>query len=89
MPRTFADDLREEFASPDDIEDYIQRWRGTEGVELHEFLGLTADEYKRWNEGGRLPHYSDHEKACGAPAGARWGYLPCGCTHDGYGGHLR
>jgi hypothetical protein len=33
--------------------------------------------------------YMDNPKAVGAPANARWGYLPCGCTNDGYGRHVR
>lgn len=34
------------------------------------------------------PYYLDNPKAIGAPVGSKWGYLPCGCTHDGHGGHL-
>lgn len=33
--------------------------------------------------------YMDNPKACGAPAGSRWGYLPCGCSNDGHGRHIR
>ena len=33
--------------------------------------------------------YMDNPKAVGAPANAPWGYLPCGCSNDGYGRHVR
>ena len=35
------------------------------------------------------PYYMDNPKAVGAPANWKWGYLPCGCRHDGHGGHVR
>lgn len=35
------------------------------------------------------PYYLDNQRAVGATPGSQWGYLPCGCTHDGRGGHLR
>lgn len=38
-----------------------------------------------WHDGERL----DNPKSAGAPDGWRWGYLPCGCRHDGFGGHAR
>lgn len=48
------------------------------------------------NEGNRAQHttepapkFMDNPKACGAPAGSRWGYLPCGCSNDGHGKHVR
>jgi hypothetical protein len=31
----------------------------------------------------------NNEPACGAPKDSRWGYLPCGCSHDGMGNHVR
>lgn len=89
--RTFMDDVGAGSATPDQIDDYIDNWHDSaeNGTPLHTFLGLTWDEYKRWAENGALPHRLDHPKACGAPARSRWGYLPCGCTHDGYGRHAR
>lgn len=35
------------------------------------------------------PTKLDNPPACGAPKGWRWGYLPCGCRNDGFGGHER
>lgn len=35
----------------------------------------------------RHPAYLDNPKAIGARPNARWGYLPCGCENDGFGGH--
>lgn len=35
------------------------------------------------------PQYMDNPRACGAPEGWQWGYLPCGCRNDGYGNHVR
>lgn len=89
--RTFMDEIRAGWTTPEKIDDYIGRWHDAteDGVPLHEFLGLTWDEYKRWGEHNVLPRHLDNAKAGGAPTGSRWGYLPCGCTHDGYGDHLR
>lgn len=33
--------------------------------------------------------YLDYEKAVGAPANWRYGYLMCGCRHDGNFDHWR
>ncbi|GIM89699.1 hypothetical protein [Paractinoplanes toevensis] len=88
--RTFMDDLRAGWTSSDKVDNYIDRWHDGPspfGPKLHEFLGLTWNEYKRFVERNELPRLLDHPKACGAAEGSRWGYLPCGCTHDGYGGH--
>lgn len=39
-------------ADPKDIDDYIDRWHNSNSKkELHEFLGLTKEEYKKWVEG--------------------------------------
>jgi hypothetical protein len=36
-------------AGPEDIDDFIDQWHGTAGLQpLHEFLGLTRDEYAGW-----------------------------------------
>jgi hypothetical protein len=36
-------------ASPEDIDDYIDQWHDNPGNRtLHEFLGLTRDEYASW-----------------------------------------
>jgi len=89
--RTFADDLRAGWTETGKVDDYIDRWHDQpeNGIPLHDFLGLTRDEYARFVERSELPRWLPGEKACGAPAGSRWGYLRCGCVHDGYGGHLR
>jgi hypothetical protein len=35
------------------------------------------------------PYVLENPPAVGAPKNSRWGYLPCGCSHDGRGGHVR
>ena len=37
----------------------------------------------------RTKQYMDNPPAVGAPKNSPWGYLPCGCTNDGYGNHVR
>lgn len=38
-------------AIPKDIDDYVSRWHDGEGPELlHEFLGMTREEYRLWAE---------------------------------------
>ena len=39
--------------------------------------------------GEREKTYMDNPPAVGAPKDWPWGYLPCGCRNDGYGGHVR
>lgn len=59
MDRTFLDDLYAGRAAPADVDDWVDRWHadpaGSDGPELHEFLGLTWPEYVRWVAGGDLP----------------------------------
>ena len=46
---TFIDLCLSEQARPEDIDDFVDRWHeGKSGVELHDFLGMTWDEYARW-----------------------------------------
>jgi len=37
-----------------DLDDLIERWHegDGEGMELHEYLGMSREEYRRWVEGG-------------------------------------
>lgn len=36
-------------ADPGDIDDWVERWHGSDtGMELHEFLGMTREEYANW-----------------------------------------
>lgn len=37
----------------------------------------------------RQPTFMDNPPACGAPKNWKWGYLPCGCSNDGFGQHRR
>lgn len=37
----------------------------------------------------KQPQYMENPAAVGAPKNSRWGYLPCGCSNDGYGRHAR
>jgi hypothetical protein len=51
---TFIDDVLAGLARVEDIDDYIQDWHNTPDnapggeLELHEYLGLSWDEYRRW-----------------------------------------
>ena len=47
----FIDDVLSGKASYDDLEDYVDQWheRGGCGVELHEYLGLTLEQYAKWS----------------------------------------
>lgn len=43
-------------STPVDIDDYIEKWHTSDtGLSLHEFLGMTWDEYKVWIEKNELP----------------------------------
>lgn len=88
---SFMDDYRAGRVTAADIDDYVGKWHTTpdDRVPLAQYLGLTWNEFRRWGERSELPRFLDHSKACGAPDGSRWGYLPCGCSNDGYGGHVR
>jgi len=45
----FVNDYLNEKVSLDDIDDYIDNWHeGNSNKELHEFLGLTKEEYAIW-----------------------------------------
>ena len=47
--KSFIDDYILGNASYDDIDDYIDRWHeGDSDKPLHEYLGLTFDEYSDW-----------------------------------------
>jgi len=36
-------------ADPGDIDDWVERWHTSDtGMELHEFLGMTFEEYGNW-----------------------------------------
>ncbi|MFG1674130.1 hypothetical protein [Micromonospora sp. NPDC049282] len=53
---TFMDDVLRGHATLDEIDEYIERWHdATDGsqaasMELHEFLGMTWEEYRLWGE---------------------------------------
>jgi hypothetical protein len=47
--QTFADLVLAGRAKLSDIDDYIDRWHdGSSTLQLHDFLGLTWDEYAAW-----------------------------------------
>ncbi|TDC02103.1 hypothetical protein E1091_01480 [Micromonospora fluostatini] len=54
---TFVQDVAAGRARRDDIDTYICRWHDnpTIGGELHEYLGLTWDEYRRWAQAPEAP----------------------------------
>jgi hypothetical protein len=46
---TFLDLCVRGKAGPDEIDDFIDRWHeAPEGRELHEYLGMTEEEYGNW-----------------------------------------
>ncbi|MFG2410941.1 hypothetical protein [Streptomyces goshikiensis] len=49
---TFVEDALTGDAGLDDIDSYVDAWHDTEDgdLELHEFLGMTWDEYRLWVE---------------------------------------
>lgn len=48
----FVDKLLAGEVTEEDIDDYISEWhKSTSTLPLHEFLGMTWDEYGRWLEG--------------------------------------
>lgn len=50
---TYIDKYIEGSATADDIENYIEYWHTHEtGKPLHEFLGLTWEEYGQWLRNG-------------------------------------
>lgn len=51
MTVSFVERVLEGTASCEDIDDYVERWHEGDGdVELHEYLGLSWDEYALWVE---------------------------------------
>jgi hypothetical protein len=51
MSDTFVDRALQGRATLDDIDDFVDAWHeGDDPRELHEFLGLTWDEYALWGE---------------------------------------
>jgi hypothetical protein len=47
--RAFLDLCVEGRISPDDIDDFIDRWHAAPGgIELHDYLGMTLEEYSLW-----------------------------------------
>ncbi|MFG1953154.1 hypothetical protein [Micromonospora sp. NPDC048830] len=53
---TFIDDVLDGKATLDEIDDYIERWHEAPehsraaSMELHDFLGMTWEEYRLWGE---------------------------------------
>jgi hypothetical protein len=52
--QTFVDAVLAGLASPDDVDDWIERWHATDTgeTELHEFLGLLETEMESWLQSG-------------------------------------
>ena len=46
----FIEQCVQGYVSPDDIDDFIDNWHedGDITLELHEYLGMTWDEYESW-----------------------------------------
>lgn len=58
--RTFMDDYREGRATAEQIDDHIDAWHDGpwdpfSAPGLHEWLGLTPDQYAHWVERNELP----------------------------------
>jgi hypothetical protein len=52
--QTFVDAVLAGLASPDQVDDWIERWHTTEtgDIELHDFLGLNETEMESWLQSG-------------------------------------
>lgn len=51
MSETFMDEVLHGIALWTDIDDWVDRWHDGAGTaELHEFLGMSWDEYRLWAE---------------------------------------
>jgi len=52
--QTFVDAVLAGLASPDQVDDWIERWHTTDtgDVELHDFLGLDETEMESWLQSG-------------------------------------
>lgn len=59
----FIDDVLSGKATYDDLEDYVDKWHecGGAGVELHEYLGLTLEQYFKWagDDDGFKPEFDN------------------------------
>ena len=52
--QTFVDAVLAGLASPDQVDDWIERWHTTDtgDTELHDFLGLEETEMESWLQSG-------------------------------------
>jgi hypothetical protein len=52
--QTFVDAVLAGLASPDQVDDWIERWHTTDtgDIELHDFLGLNETEMESWLQSG-------------------------------------
>ena len=49
--QTFMDNLANGWAAEDQIDDAVEEWHESDSdLELHEYLGMSWDEYKDWFE---------------------------------------
>ena len=57
-PPTFMDLYLNGTVSPEDIDDYVDKWRTSAGTgEIYEFLGMSEQEYSLWlRDPDALPH---------------------------------
>lgn len=47
--KTFVELYKKGKVGPNDIDDYISEWHNNDSTEsLHDFLGLTREEYSQW-----------------------------------------
>lgn len=70
---TFVDRCLAGDAFVGDISDFVDRWHDgdCEGVSLHEYLGMTVDEYRLWVERPEVINYIFFARRTGEPfAGA-------------------
>jgi len=59
------------------------------GEHEREYWIWTVETMERELSAANRPHYTEYRKAAGAPAGWKYGYLPCGCRDNGEGRHVR
>ena len=65
MTLTFAEECRRDSNKICEIDDYIDLWHDGDGdgKKLHEYLGMTWEEYGRWLRGARLEDIFNMEKS--------------------------
>lgn len=76
-------------ALADEMEAHIDYPLDDAEVMFNNTLAACAKRIREAVQGDRPEGYMDNPKALGAPANSKYGYLPCGCSNNGKGEHVR